>query len=323
MNDDIFYEIAFKNLANETSVEDKELLERYLQHSEYKNKYNELVEILSHETSSKIFNEFNLKHGLKTLRRKINQEEKRKFSINKKAFAIAASLLLFLGIGTLLNNANFSNPSVNYVLVTSLEGQRTQIILPDSSIVFLNTGSEIRYPEKFNNKQRSVFLKGEAFFKVKRDVYKPFVVNSGNFKTTVLGTSFNVNSTAQTNFSVVVKTGKVKVENTNTKKEFILIKNTQVVFNKELNALEKSAVNAAYVTDWHNNILRFDAITLKEAFSKIEAWYHVKVQCESEAILNKKIRAVYNNEPIDKVFKSLEFMVGLKYKIENNKVIIK
>ncbi len=69
--------------------------------------------------------------------------------------------------------------------------------------------------------------------------------------------------------------------------------------------------------------MRFDAITANEAFSKIEKWYNVKVRCESDSILNRKIRAAYSNEPLEKVFKSLEFMIGITYKIENDTVLIK
>ncbi|TXE06101.1 DUF4974 domain-containing protein [Seonamhaeicola algicola] len=323
MNDAVFYELALKEIANEASVKDLELLGQYLENPEYKYKYDELVETLSHDASSSVYKEFDLKRGLEKLRYKIHQEEKRKLFISKKAMAIAASLVLFLSVGLLLNNVSGSKTSVNYVLATSLQGQRTKVVLPDSSTVYLNAGTTLRYPEKFTNNSRTVFLKGEAFFKVKRNEHKPFVVNSGNFKTTVLGTSFNVNNTSQANFSVAVKTGKVKVENSSTKNQFILIKNTQVAFNKELNVLEKSNVNANYICSWHENILRFDAITVKEAFSKIEAWYNVKIQCESEALLSKKIKAVYNNEPIDKVLKNLEFMLGIQYNLENNTIIIK
>lgn len=323
MNDAVFYELALKEIANEASVKDLELLEQYLEKPEYKYKYNVLVETLSHDASSSVYKEFDLKRGLEKLRYKIHQEEKRKLFISKKAMAIAASLVLFLSVGLLLNNISRSKTSVNYVLATSLQGQRTKVVLPDSSTVYLNAGTMLRYPKKFTNNSRTVFLKGEAFFKVKRNEHKPFVVNSGNFKTTVLGTSFNVNNTSQANFSVAVKTGKVKVENSSSKNQFILIKNTQVAFNKELNVLEKSNVNANYICSWHENILRFDAITVKEAFSKIEAWYNVKIQCESEALLSKKIKAVYNNEPIDKVLKNLEFMLGIQYNLENNTIIIK
>ncbi|KJD31613.1 hypothetical protein PK35_14525 [Tamlana nanhaiensis] len=322
MTDEVFYEIALKELANEASSADKALLNQYLLQPEYQTKYNELAEVFK-EHPTEVYEEFNLKRGLTKLRHKIKESEKTNVFKNQKVLAIAASLVVLLGLGMLFKSNFFAEVPVQYVSVTSMAGQRTEVLLPDSSLVYLNSGATIRYPEKFVNNHRPIELKGEAFFKVKRNEEKPFTVSSGNFKTTVLGTSFNVAHYAENDFQVAVKTGKVKVENTTSKKQFILVKNTQVAFNTEVGGLVKSNINADYVTDWHKNLLRFDAITAQEAFAKIEKWYNVKIQCTSDSILNKKIRAAYNNEPVDKVFKSLEFMIGLEYKIENDTILIK
>lgn len=323
MNEEVFYETAIKILTGKSSEEEKELLRQYLLYPEYKVQYNKLAETFKNHPAE-VYQEFDLKRGLKKLRRKIEQTEPARTSFtNKKAWAFAASLVLFLGLGMLVKRHFFTSKPINYVSVTSKVGQRTEILLPDSSIVYLNSGTSIRYPEKFVGNYRNIELKGEAFFKVKRNIEKPFVVNSGHFKTTVLGTSFNVVNNGDNDFRVVVKTGKVKVENQVTQRQFTLVKNTQVVFNAATGKLEKSYTNAEHITDWHKNLLRFDAITAKEAFAKIEKWYNVKIHCKSDSILNRKIRAAYRNESIDKVLKSLEFMIGLKYEIKNDSVTIK
>jgi len=322
MNDEVFYEIAIKNLTDKSSQEEKEQLKQYLLHPEYKVQYNKLAETFKNNPAE-VYQEFDLKRGLKKLRRKIKQTEQAHSYVSKKTWAIAASLVFFLGLGMLFKSNFFTTKPVNYVLVTSKVGQRTEVLLPDSSMVYLNSGASIRYPEKFIGSYRNIELKGEAFFKVKRNIEKPFMVNSGHFKTTVLGTSFSVVNNGDNDFRVAVKTGKVKVENRATQRQFILIKNTQVAFNAATGRLEKSYVNAEHVTDWHKNLLRFDAITAKEAFRAIEKWYNVKVYCESDSILNRKIRAAYSNEPVGKVLKSLEFMIGLKYEIKNDSIIIR
>jgi len=322
MNDEVFYDIALKYYANTASEEETKLFQQYLLKSDYKEKYGILLETLQDE-SIDVNDEFSLERGLKKLRYKIEQSEKKHFFKYKKHLAIAASIVAFFGLGLLLNSIFFSDKTINYITVTSPLGQRVKVLLPDSSLVYLNSGAELHYPEQFASNKRYVHLDGEAFFKVKRNEKKPFTVQSGNFKTTVLGTSFNVINKGENNFQVTVRTGKVKVENTITKKQFILEKNTQVVFNEFERELIKDFVNAQMVTDWHKNILRFDAITAKEAFNKIEQWYHVKVHCESEPILNRKIRAAYINEPIDKVLKSLEFMIDIQYTIKNDSILIK
>lgn len=321
MKDEVFYEIALRYLNNTASEEEKYLLEHYLLNDEYSKKYNILLDTFQGK-SINLEDEFSLERGLKMLRYKIEQSEKRKLIKFSKSWAVAATIVTLLGLGILLKSTIFNPQEIQYISVTSRTGERINIVLPDSSLVFLNSGATLKYPKQFVDDKRNVELKGEGFFQVKRNPNKPFIVQSGNFKTTVLGTSFNVINKKQ-EFQVTVKSGKVRVENTITKKHFILEKNTQVVFNSVEGDLVEEAVDAAVYTDWHKNILRFDAITAKEAFNRIEQWYNVKVDCKSERILNRKIRASYKNEPIESVLKSMEFMIGIQYTIKNDSILIK
>ncbi len=202
MNDEIFYEIAIKSLTNESSEKEEIQLKQYLLHPEYQTKYNALSDVFKNHPAE-VFQEFNLNRGIKRLRHKIKQAKSESFFLNTKIMGIAASLLVLLGLGMLFKSNVFTTKPINYVSVVSMAGQRTKILLPDSSIVHLNSGATIRYPEKFVGNRRDVELKGEAFFKIKRNVDKPFTVNSGNFKTTVLGTSFSVANNAHNDFQVV------------------------------------------------------------------------------------------------------------------------
>lgn len=321
MNDEAFYELSLKYFENTASAQEKEILQEYLLKEDYKQKYEVLQDTFQNNLVRG--NEFNVKRGLKKLRHKIAHSERRHKINYKKGIAIAATIVTLLGVGFYISSVFTTPQTINYVTVTSPLGKRINVVLPDSSTVYLNSGASVNYPEQFTVQQRLVQLTGEAFFNVKRNVNKPFVVQSGAFTTTVLGTSFNVDNTDENHFQVAVKTGKVKVENNTTKKQVILEKNTQAVYNQLKGHLVKTPVDAKAVTDWHKNILRFNAITAKEAFNKIEQWYNVKVLCESQTILNRKLYASYNNEPIDKVLKSLQFMIGIQYTIEDNTVLIK
>lgn len=320
MNDEVFYEIALKKISKTASFKEEELLKDYLLDEAYKEKYDILLQTLGNPSFAN--HEFSLERGLKRLRHNIKQSERRQTFKFKKALTVAAAVVVFLGLGVFFKDSFFT-PQLHYLSVTSPIGERTKVWLPDSSLVFLNSGATVNYPEQFTGRKRDVRLTGEAFFQVKRNVKKPFIVQSGHFTTTVLGTSFNVINHADTSFQVTVKTGKVKVENTVTKKQFFLEKDTQVVFNPLEGDLVKGDVDARTYTDWHKNILRFDAISAKEAFAKMEQWYNVKMICESDTILNRKIRAAYKNEPIDKVLKSLEFMIGIQYTVQNDSILIK
>ena len=75
---------------------------------------------------------------------------------------------------------------------TTARGHKAKIVLPDGTRVTLNAASSLVYPESFHGKNRQVELTGEGFFEVTSDPARPFLVQSPNFSTTVLGTVFNI-----------------------------------------------------------------------------------------------------------------------------------
>ena len=142
---------------------------------------------------------------------------KKKFVIG---FSVAASLLigLFVGINFLNDKGIFSEPAISdgelaKISKITLPGQKLKgHILPDSTFVSLNADSKISYPAKFSASKREVYLEGEAFFDVKRDVNRPFLIYANGSTTEVLGTSFNVNAYPSENIvEISVVTGKVAV----------------------------------------------------------------------------------------------------------------
>lgn len=128
--------------------------------------------------------------------------------------AAAAVLMVIAGAAFFIFNESFTSgmdePSL--VLVATGAGERKHITLPDHSIVSLEPGSTLRYPESFDAGSRQVMLDGEAFFDVQHDEKHPFTIEANDIRTTVLGTSFNVEAFQGTSQKVVVVTGLVKVQ---------------------------------------------------------------------------------------------------------------
>ena len=128
---------------------------------------------------------------------------------NKTLLTMVASIAILIGVASFYFLSNKTVVYINNSLAVKV------ITLPDSSKVYMNSMSELSFDNSFGDNTRSLSLKGEAFFKVTKDKFKPFVVNTYNATITVLGTSFNVNATTK-NIKVIVKTGKVSVSNHNT-----------------------------------------------------------------------------------------------------------
>ncbi len=128
--------------------------------------------------------------------------------------AYAAMALLISAIAALFFQHLFIGKDTKpvYAEVSNPAGKRSRIILPDSSVVFLNAASKLHYLKAFNEDTREVLLDGEAFFEVVHDASRPFIVRSGVVSTTVLGTSFNVKAfRGDGRIAVTVQSGKVGV----------------------------------------------------------------------------------------------------------------
>ncbi len=178
------------------------------------------------------------------------------------------------------------------VITFQSEGKPQSLTLEDGSKVILGKESSIRYPVKFDAHLRQVYLEGEAFFEVKRDVKKPFVVYSGGLVTRVLGTSFNIRSMPSTGkVEVEVVSGSVSVyENTKGKSPeadaVILTPNQRVVFEKSSGKLVPGLVDepVAFRPPEESRSFVFDGEVLPDVFSKLSEAFEVEISVDSPAL---------------------------------------
>jgi len=161
-----------------------------------------------------------------------------------------------------------------------------KVLLKDGSLVILKPQSSIIYGKDFNIKKREVFLIGQAFFKVKRNVTKPFVVHSGDLNTEVLGTSFWVKSNARNNqIEVSVTSGKVsvyanKVSDNNNLNGVILTRNQKVVFDIVSKTINPTIVDnplPILTPDFSKDQLVFQATPLQSVLSTMSKHYGVEI----------------------------------------------
>lgn len=193
---------------------------------------------------------------------------------------IAASILLLIVSSVLLyNNFIKTGDEVAQVLsVESGESART-VVLADGSTVHLNKNSYLLYPEYFDENERIVELKGEAFFEVTHNKEQPFKVKTQGEEIKVLGTSFNVKELTQQERSVYVSTGKVEVLQVASGEKVVLTKGEKVFSNSAEQTLlqTKSSDNDLA---WHTKKLFFLNTPMKEVKAQLEAFYGVKIAFE-------------------------------------------
>lgn len=174
--------------------------------------------------------------------------------------------------------------AVYHTLVVD-RGAEFQLILPDGTKVWLNSDSELRYPDVFNEATRKVFLRGEAYFDVKHMEKQAFIVSSGDCDIRVLGTEFNV-SCYQGEQQVVTTLVEGKVAYRAGDRTGELQPGWQCVYNVEKQTADVKKVNVAEYISWKNGVFLFDNVRIEELARQIERWYDIKVVFADELVRN-------------------------------------
>ncbi len=205
------------------------------------------------------------------------------------------------------------------------------IKLEDGTTITLKPGSRLSYPEHFGQHDRTVFLKGEALFRVKRNTSKPFIVHTGELITEVLGTSFTIKSyEGAKDIEVAVLTGRVSVYQATdrairNRKEVILKPNEQLAYNTSrkqlIPGLVKQPVQVIPVNQPVNFV--FDAAPLPDVLARLQAVYGIDIFLESDAmstcVLNADLSELTLFSQLELICKSM----NARYEVRGTSIFIK
>ncbi|MDO5977643.1 FecR family protein [Flavivirga spongiicola] len=212
-------------------------------------------------------------------------------------------------------------PNGHFSFITN-RGDKKEVYLPDGSKIVLNADSELTYPKEFNDSIREVTLIGEAFFDIKRDENKPFIVNTNSIKIRVLGTSFNVKSYAKdTKVETTLVTGKVELIK-DEETPIVLAPSQKAVFHKKENKLEIEEVKSLDVVAWKDGTLIFNKTPLREVAIDLERKYNIEININSLKLLNYEYTGTFDNLSIYEVLKLLTISSPIKYTIEGKEIFL-
>lgn len=253
-----------------------------------------------------------------------------------------------------------SDVKPHYFNIKVAYGSKTTIELPDSSVVILNSGSTLSYPDKFETESRSVILKGEAFFEVKKNAHRPFYVKTKDVTIRVLGTKFNVKSYPDENTSeTTLVSGSVEILQNNDKNvkrnnniaPIFLKPNQKAIFTREtgiselkeltkeqpkervkgglsipIQLLTKIAIQDKSKTDmdiaWKNNKLILNNDRFGDIIKKLERWYNVEITLQNPALADVHFSAKFDHESIADVLNALNIIEPFHYEINKNIITI-
>ena len=238
-----------------------------------------------------------------------------------KSIKIAAVLLLALSIGS---TAYFMGKKqlvkMNMAEIIVDDSGLSKIELSDGSIVTLNRDTKINYPDKFGNDIREVSIEGEAFFEVKHDPVKPFVIHAGEATIQVLGTSFSVNAYPDNDMvEVIVETGKVQFskKETNFKSyEVILDPGEKGTYINTSRKLTKCINTDPNFLAWKTRKLIFNETSLEEVIKQLNKVYRVKIKTADPNLDKLLLNAHFEKEPLEFILEVISATHGLE--VEKN-----
>lgn len=241
---------------------------------------------------------------------------------------IAAAILLAVGLGILGRHLGHQYPNQligNWITIESHDEIIADMALPDGSKIDLNGHSKIMYPSNFAKNERKLYFSGEAFFDVRADKEKPFIIVTDKIKVKVLGTSFNVKSYKKDeNARVAVKSGNVAVS-----ENAILKLSRQGVevgpgyeakFKGKGNEMEVGTYPKNNFLAWQSKNFTFNNTPLDEVSDLLESVYLVEINIQNEEVKHLRLTASFQNQELELILRVIEKTFNLKVEKEQGRI---
>lgn len=201
------------------------------------------------------------------------------------------------------------------ICITTPNGSKTMISMPDGTKIWLNAGSKISYSKGFGETERNITLAGEACFDVAKNKELPFVVNSKSARLKVLGTKFTFRAyPEEKELTVELIRGHVDIASNKTGKHIDMLPNEQTVVDNKTGNMTKKKIDASRSDSWTRGELLFDEMPLKQIAMNLERAYAVKIKV-NDNIANKHFYGSFNSSgmSIDEVLKTMSETQRMKY----------
>jgi ferric-dicitrate binding protein FerR (iron transport regulator) len=225
------------------------------------------------------------------------------------------------------------HPAMLYHILRTPIGGQYRLVLPDGSLVWLNAGSSLRFPVRFDEPERRVELTGEGYFEIvpasklvaegKQKVLQPFIVTISDVDVEVLGTHFNVNGYKD---EAAIKTtlleGKVKVVRGSEKDEVVLKPGEQAIAGNGGGLRVERVEGTEEVVAWKNGWFDFKNASIEEIMQQAKRWYSIDSVVYTANIQKKFTAEILRSESIEKLLSLLEFTGAVHFTIKNKTIYV-
>lgn len=250
------------------------------------------------------------------------QAKKRLFTHKWIPYAAAIMLCILTGISSYIYVKEKTITDTKEYTILADKGQRSTILLPDGSKVWLNSHTKISYSSDYGKKQRNVSLTGEAYFEVAEDKNCPFIVNASEMQVEVLGTTFNIRAYKEDK-EIVATLFSGKIQASIGDKSVVLRPDQYVSFNRnERKLTTHTSDNPSYARMWRDNELAFESQTLGEIAIILNRIYNVHLEFKSEKIKQYRFSGVIKNNSLDNVIEIISLTAPILYESKGDTIVL-
>lgn len=320
MDKQIPWPLIVSRLKNELGEEEEERFAQWLRAGENLRLYQELAALWDEIQKEASSYTPDTAYYWKQLETRIKGKQIRRSTVSFQRFRIVAAAASVLLAVTLVLSYLYINetlrPQTGHTSVYAALSGKSRLVLPDSSVVWLNSGSTLEYASDFRS-HRTVSLNGEALFDVVKDDFHPFVVSASDMQVKVHGTRFNVNSyPKETDIEVTLFRGSVSVEAAG--QEAYLQPGEIARLNKQSQTLAITPADLPFESCWADETLRFEAKSLRYIARYLEKWYHVKIEIDPSVPDSQGYTFTMKDESLEVILRLMARINPITYTFDEN-----
>ena len=202
-------------------------------------------------------------------------------------------------------------------------GGEYKVRLADGTLVYLNSATRMKYPVKFDEKERKVYLSGEAYFEVAKDPERPFFVEMEGVEVRVYGTSFNVNTHQKGNVQTVLVKGSIGVKVLSSGMESVIRPGQMAEFKQGNTKVDVKDVNVAVYTDWKDGIFRFENQRLEDILTVLSNWYDVDIFYQTVSVKELHFSGYMERyKDVSVILEAITLSTGVTFSIQGKTIIV-
>lgn len=311
-----------KLLAGEATVREQEDVEAWLRLHEANQKYfDQIKTIFDKAASNTIQQQFDTDAAWRKVKGKLDGAGVRRIARDNEYWSVLRIAAGMIFVAVCIFAYRYLTPETETIAIVS-DKTTVQDTLPDGSTAFLNKNSQISYEYNSRKKTRKVKLKGEAFFDVKHEEEKPFIIETEEVLIRDLGTTFNVKAYPESNnVEVIVESGEVQIYTLND--DGILLKAGEKGFyDKTLKAFSKIEKIDTNGLAYKTRVFSFNNTDLQSVVEMLNTIYDSKITLGNKALSNCHVTVNFNNDNLDLVVEILAETLNLKVTRNKDEIIL-